>query len=57
MAIGGIKATVSFSGLAPGYAGLYQLNIQVPASASLSDLTPVTLTIGNASDTAYMAVQ
>jgi uncharacterized protein (TIGR03437 family) len=31
--IGGISAPVSFAGLAPGYPGLYQLNIQVPANA------------------------
>jgi uncharacterized protein (TIGR03437 family) len=31
--IGGIPATVQFAGLAPGLAGLYQLNIQVPAPA------------------------
>ena len=28
--IGGVAATVEFAGLAPGYAGLYQVNILVP---------------------------
>jgi uncharacterized protein (TIGR03437 family) len=28
--IGGKPGTVSFSGLAPGYPGLYQINVQVP---------------------------
>jgi len=28
--VGGVNAPVSFSGLSPGYAGLYQINIQVP---------------------------
>ena len=32
--IGGVAAPVWFAGLAPGVPGLYQLNIQVPATAS-----------------------
>src|ERR1022692_3787942 len=31
--IGGVPANVTFSGLAPGFVGLYQVNAQVPASA------------------------
>ena len=30
--IGGSKAIVSFSGLAPGFVGLYQVNAEVPAN-------------------------
>jgi uncharacterized protein (TIGR03437 family) len=29
--VGGLPSTVHFKGLAPLYAGLYQLNIQIPA--------------------------
>lgn len=32
--IGGVNAPVSFAGLAPGLPGLYQLNIQIPSTAS-----------------------
>jgi uncharacterized protein (TIGR03437 family) len=32
--LGGIPATVSFSGLTPGFIGLYQINVQVPANAA-----------------------
>ena len=32
--IGGQAAAVSFAGLAPGFAGLYQINVTVPASLS-----------------------
>jgi uncharacterized protein (TIGR03437 family) len=41
--IGGKDAAVSFSGLAPGFVGLYQVNAVVPAGLS-SDAVPVVLT-------------
>jgi uncharacterized protein (TIGR03437 family) len=33
--IGGGQGTVKYSGLAPGYPGLWQINVQIPDSASL----------------------
>ena len=36
--IGGMAAKVSFAGLAPGFAGLYQVNIQTPQLAGTYDL-------------------
>jgi uncharacterized protein (TIGR03437 family) len=33
--IGGSTATVKYSGLAPGYPGLWQINVQIPDSTSL----------------------
>lgn len=39
--IGGIKATVSFAGAAPGFAGLYQLNVIVPNTAPSGNAVPV----------------
>ncbi len=43
--IGGVDAQVTFSGLAPTLAGVYQVNAIVPAGLSPGDAVPVTLTI------------
>jgi len=45
--IGGANAPVSFSGLAPGYVGLYQVNAQVPSGLAAGN-QPVLITIGGA---------
>jgi uncharacterized protein (TIGR03437 family) len=42
--IGGANAPVSFSGLAPGYVGLYQVNAQVPTGLAAGN-QPVIITI------------
>lgn len=42
--------TVQFSGLAPGYVSLYQVNVQVPANIS-AGAQPITCTIGGVSAT------
>ena len=56
--VGGVNASVSFSGLAPGYVGLYQVNIQVPATAPSGDAVPVSLSIGGVTaNTVTLAVQ
>jgi uncharacterized protein (TIGR03437 family) len=56
--IGGVEANVNFSGLAPGYVGLYQVNIQIPDAAPSGDAVPVILSIGGATaNTATIAVQ
>jgi uncharacterized protein (TIGR03437 family) len=55
--IGGVQATVLFSGLTPGYVGLYQVNAQVPAGASAGNSVPVAVTTGGASsNTVTLAV-
>ena len=45
--IGGQAAQVQFSGLAPGFPGLYQVNAIVPAGISAGTV-PISLTIGGA---------
>jgi len=56
--IGGVAATPTFAGLAPGWVGLYQVNVQVPANAPAGDAVPVTLSVGGvASNQVTMAVE
>jgi uncharacterized protein (TIGR03437 family) len=56
--IGGIPATVSFSGIAPGNAGLYQIDVTIPDGIEPNDDIPIVVTMPNGSiDTATIAVQ
>jgi len=43
--IDGQNADVSFAGLAPGFTGLYQVNAQIPGSASAGDTISVQIAI------------
>jgi uncharacterized protein (TIGR03437 family) len=56
--LGGQPVTVSFSGLAPGYVGLYQVNIKIPSGGPSGAAVPMILSIGGVtSNTATIAVQ
>jgi uncharacterized protein (TIGR03437 family) len=56
--IGGVAADVGFSGLAPGFVGLYQINVRVPSNTVESEGVPVSISIGGAtSDTVTIAVR
>jgi uncharacterized protein (TIGR03437 family) len=56
--IGGVTVPAIFSGLSPGFVGLYQVNAQVPLNAAVGNAVPVVLSIGGApSNTATIAVQ
>jgi uncharacterized protein (TIGR03437 family) len=57
--VGGVPATVLFCGVAPGFFGLYQINIQVPAAAPTGNYTPLAIAMPNgAADSATtIAVQ
>ena len=56
--MGGKPATVSFAGMAPGFAAVYQVNAQVPAGVAAGDAVPVVITQGGASsNTATIAVK
>lgn len=47
--VGGESAEVLFAGLAPGFAGLYQVNAIVPSGIAASASVPVVLTVGGRS--------
>ena len=57
--IGTVTATVTFSGLAPGYIGLNQVNVQVPQTAPTGDAVPLSISdgFGGVSNTVTVAIQ
>lgn len=56
-AIGGQSAQVLFAGLAPGFAGLYQVDVVVPAGAIGANVPVVLTEAGTASAPATVAIQ
>lgn len=55
--VGGIAATVLFSGLVPGFPGEYQVDVQVPSGVTNGDDIPITISLLGASDTATISIQ
>lgn len=56
--IGGVPGNVSFAGLAPGYVGVYQVNVTVPSGVTPGTNVPVVLaTAGFSSATATVTIQ
>ncbi len=52
------QAAVTFSGLAPGFPGLYQLNVTIPASLASAGNLPLAIGTANAfHDQIYIPVQ
>jgi uncharacterized protein (TIGR03437 family) len=55
--VGGVQAKVLFAGLAPGAAGLYQVNAVVPGGVAAGNSVPLQITMGQAaSNTVTIAV-
>jgi uncharacterized protein (TIGR03437 family) len=44
--VGGVHARVLYSGVAPGFVGLYQVNVEIPADAPVGPRVPVIIEIG-----------
>jgi uncharacterized protein (TIGR03437 family) len=56
--IGNVGVKALFSGLAPGFVGLYQINVQVPSGVSPGSNVPLIVSIGGATaPTVTVAVQ
>jgi len=55
--IGGVAAPVSFAGLAPGFAGLYQINAQIAAGTAAGQQELTIITGGATSKPVTLAVQ
>jgi uncharacterized protein (TIGR03437 family) len=55
--IGGVQENAIFSGLAPGFVGLYQVNALVPAGVTAGSAVPVVISMGGiASNSVTIAV-
>jgi uncharacterized protein (TIGR03437 family) len=55
--IGGAKAIVSFSGLAPGFVGLYQVNAEVPSGLAAGNQPVVVELAGASSNSVLLPVE
>jgi uncharacterized protein (TIGR03437 family) len=54
--IGGAPATVTYSGLAPGFVGLYQINVLVPPNLPTGDALPLQVSIGGVTASGLVTV-
>ena len=56
--IGAVNVPVDFAGLAPGFPGLYQVNLRIPAGLAASDNTPLVIeTLGQESPVAVISIR
>jgi uncharacterized protein (TIGR03437 family) len=56
ISIGGIPASVLFSGLTPQFPGVNQLNVMVPSGVAAGDSVPMQIQLGGITQQATIAV-
>jgi uncharacterized protein (TIGR03437 family) len=54
--VGGLPAPVAFAGLTPGSAGLYQVNVSVPAGVQPGDQIPVSVSVDGKSSSGQIVM-
>jgi uncharacterized protein (TIGR03437 family) len=54
--VGGVNAQVVFSGIAPGFPGVYQINIIVPAGSPTGDAVPLQIQMGGITTTNQVTI-
>jgi uncharacterized protein (TIGR03437 family) len=55
--IGGIQSQPSFSGLAPGFSGLYQINVAIPLNAPTGNIPITVSSAGSLSKAAFVSIR
>jgi uncharacterized protein (TIGR03437 family) len=55
--VAGTPVNVTYSGLTPGYAGLYQINFRIPDNTPNGDAVPIVVSLDGNVDSATIAVQ
>ncbi len=56
VSFGGVNADIIFSGLTPGFVGLYQLNLKLPSFVPLGEQVPMTISAGSNSTTVNVRI-
>jgi uncharacterized protein (TIGR03437 family) len=54
--LGGMNVPVEYSGLAPGFVGVYQINLKVPFQSPTGLSVPLTISQGGATTTLSVRV-
>jgi uncharacterized protein (TIGR03437 family) len=54
--IGGLNATVTYCGAAPGLAGLFQINVKIPEGVAPGNSVPVQVTVGTATSQSNVTI-